>query len=93
LLVIPLKDITGATAVAVQTKQMMIKRDNLFVQIDLAKSENSSSEPLPRNDQTENMSIRFDMDRGQIPTLLHQINQFKDETISRYSSSLFISSK
>ena len=82
LLVIPLRDITVATSVAVQTKHMMIKKDNLFVQIDLAKSDNSSSASLPGDDQTENISIRFDMNKGQILTLLDQINQFKDEKIN-----------
>jgi hypothetical protein len=82
LLVIPLRDIMVATSVAVQTKYMMIKKDNLLVQIDLAKSDNSSSASLPGDDQTENISIRFDMNKGQIPTLLDQINQFKDEKIN-----------
>ena len=82
LLVIPLRDITVATSVAVQTKHMMIKKDNLFVQIDLAKSDYLGSASFAGDDQTENISIRFDMNKGQILTLLDQINQFKDEKIN-----------
>ena len=49
---------------------MMITRYKLLVKINLERSD------------TENISIRFDMDEGHISTLLDQINQFKDEKVN-----------
>jgi hypothetical protein len=68
--VIPLRDIIAATPVTIQTRHMMTKRDNLLVQINLARSD------------TENTSICFDMDEKHISTLLDQIDQFKDEKVN-----------
>lgn len=62
---------------------MMFKRDNLLIQIDFTRSENGSiSSALTENNQTDTNSIRLDLDKGHIPILLDQINQFKDEKIN-----------
>ena len=79
---IALRDIIAATPVTIQTRHMMAKRDNLLVQINLARSNSPTSAASPRDTQTENISIRFDMDKEYIPTLLDQINQFKDEKVN-----------
>jgi hypothetical protein len=70
LFVIPLRDIITATPITIQTKHMMTTRDKLLIQINL-----ESNDAIIR-------SIRFDMDEGQISTLLEQINQFKDEKVN-----------
>jgi hypothetical protein len=64
LFVIPLRDILGTKSVGSAI------RDNLGVQIDLARSD------------IQHYSIRLDMDGGHISTLLDQINQFKDEKVN-----------
>jgi Short C-terminal domain len=64
LFVVPLRDIVGAKSVG------SALRDNLGVQLDLARSDISR------------ISIRFDMDVGHISTLLDQIDKFKDEKVN-----------
>jgi hypothetical protein len=70
LFVTPLRDIITATPVTIQTRHMMTVRDKLLVQINL------------ESRTAITLSIRFDMDKGQISTLLEQINQFKDEKVN-----------
>jgi hypothetical protein len=82
LLAIPLRDILAADSVIIQTRHMMKEKDNLVVQIDLLGSDKPVSAASPGDTQTEKITIRFNMDKERISTLLKQINQFKDEKVN-----------
>ena len=71
LLEIPLRDIIAANRVTIKTRNMMGKRDNLVVQVDISS-----------DTQSEKISIRVEMDKKHISTLLEQISQFKDVKVN-----------
>jgi hypothetical protein len=82
LLVIPLIDILAAKPVTIQTRHMMTKRENLVVQMDLLGNDSPTSATLAGDTRAEKISIRFNMDKGRISTLLEQINRFKDVKVN-----------
>jgi hypothetical protein len=73
LLVIPLGDIVAANPVT---------ENNVVVQIDFARRDSPTSAMLSEDSKMVTNSIRFDMGRKEISSLLVQIEIFKDEKLN-----------
>jgi len=74
LFIIPLSNIETATAITVQTKHMMSRKNNLLLEIVFRDNKENSDLPAIQNKRC----IRFDLDDKLVYTLQEQISLVKD---------------